>query len=135
MTDFTNLQVYGVPVLTYGLIGITTGVLAYATSIGMGDKLSKTMESISEITANPAGALSEASIGEQSEAKQPATDSNIEALNPFSLETPLEKPSETPIEKPSETPIEKVGGKRRRKKTPKSKKTNKNNKSKKAKLV
>ena len=36
MAEIINFQLYGVPVVTYGLIGLTTAVLAYATSISEG---------------------------------------------------------------------------------------------------
>lgn len=107
MTDFTTLQVFGVPVLTYGLIGLTTGVLAYATSIGMGGSVSKSMESISEITANPMGALADATPPTTPDEPpvESTPDSGIAGLTPVA---------------PEPTP-EKTGGKRRRRKTPKSK--------------
>ena len=100
MSDVTTLQVFGVPVIAYGLVGITTAVLAYATSIGgMGDALSKSAESLTSLTGNPASILGSAT---ESQAPAPAP------------ETPA------PEEKPA-TEEPQTGGKRRRRKTPKSK--------------
>ena len=37
MADFKHVQLYGVPVIAYGMIALTTGVLAYATAVsGLG---------------------------------------------------------------------------------------------------
>jgi hypothetical protein len=117
MANLTTLQVFGVPVLTYGLIGLTTGVLAYATSIDMGDSVSKSMDSISEITANPMGALTDATAI----TSEPASASDEPP--PEQTEMPVESSPDSGVdEQPSATP-EKTGGKRRRRKTPKSKKS------------
>jgi len=102
MSDVTTLQVFGVPVIAYGLVGITTAVLAYATSIGgMGDALSKSAESLTSLTGNPASILGSAT---ESPAPAPAP----------APETPA------PEEKPA-TEEPQTAGKRRRRKTPKSK--------------
>ena len=146
MADFVNLQVYGVPILTYGLIGVTTAVLAYATSIGMGDTISKSMGSLTELTESPMSALSnmnplksEPESKTESKASEPESKTDkasepesktesepeseptgLEGLNPVASEDDAK-------EKPT------TGGKKRRKKTPKSKKGKRKNKSKKAK--
>ena len=146
MADFVNLQVLGVPVLTYGLIGVTTAVLAYATSVGMGDTISKSMESLTEITESPMSALSnmnplsnaesaaESTTTGEEKSPEPAapaaTDSGLEGLNPFASSEGQGEAKEKPAEEP---PKETTGGKKRRKKTPKSKKAKRKNKSKKAK--
>jgi len=149
MADFVNLQVLGVPVLTYGLIGVTTAVLAYATSVGMGDTISKSMESLTEITESPMSALSNmnplsaatgAATGEatgtekspetETPASPAANESGLDGLNPFASSEGEGEAKEKPAEEP---PKETTGGKKRRKKTPKSKKAKRKNRSKKAK--
>lgn len=109
MAEFINLQVFGVPVLTYGLVGVTTAVLAYATSIGMEDTISKTVGSLTEMTANPLGSLSD--------------------VSPLSDKEPNTSPVEEPKPNP-ENPPALTGGKKRRRKTPKAKR--RKNKSKRA---
>ena len=48
MADLTTLQINGTPILMYGLVGITTAVLAYATAGGeFGKFASKTMGELS----------------------------------------------------------------------------------------
>lgn len=152
MADFVNLQVYGVPILTYGLIGVTTAVLAYATSIGMGDTISKSMGSLTELTESPMSALSNMNpLKSETESK---TDKASETENKASEpESKTESEPESKTDKASEPESEPTGleglnpvaseddakekpttgGKKRRKKTPKSKKGKRKNKSKKAK--
>ena len=132
MADFTNLQIYGVPVLTYGLVGLTTGILAYATATNsIGEVISKSLEPISQITESPMTALTNMNpLAEKEE------DTNMEGLNPFA-NTPDVPPTESeqpsadnaPAPAPSETEVK--GGKKRRRRTPKSKKLKRKNKSKK----
>ena len=102
MVDFTNLQVYGVPVVTYLLVGITTGVLAYATSIGGIEKLAESAaKSLGEITETPANVLSSVSSSDEKEPEPP------------------EEVTPTPAP-PSEEEPKMEGGRKRRRKTPKS---------------
>lgn len=142
MAEFINAQVYGVPVLTYGLIGVTTAVLAYATSIGMGDNISKSVGSLSEMTESPMGALSSmnplapASTSEpKTEESEPNTeDSAMAGLNPFaSSEGTGTGEAKENTEQPPPPSGEVKGGKKRNRKSPKSKKTKRRTKSKKAK--
>ena len=127
------MQVYGVPVATYGLVGLTTAVLAYATAIsGGGAAISEAMSSLPAITESPMSALSNMNplspVSDEgaSESSQPetnpetiATDSGLESLNPFASSE----------QKPEEPPAEITGGKKRRRKTPKSKKSKRRGKS------
>jgi hypothetical protein len=95
MANFINMEIYGIPVLTYGLVGITTGVLAYATAMsGVGEKISETVsQGPSEILSN---------------------------INPFqSAEVPIPAPV-PPV--PQEPTPEVTGGKKHRK-TPRHKKS------------
>ena len=97
MANFINMEIYGIPVLTYGLVGITTGVLAYATAMsGVGEKISETVsQGPSEILSN---------------------------INPFSAaEVPIPTPEPEPEPASQEPKPEVTGGKKRRK-TPKHKK-------------
>lgn len=114
MVDFTNLQVYGVPVVTYLLVGITTGVLAYATSIGGIEKVAeKAAKSIGDVTGNPAAVLSDTGPEEPKESEEP--------------EEPKESEESVPAEGEGESP-KTEGGKKRKKNTPKSKYKSKKNK-------
>lgn len=113
MVDFTNFQLYGVPVVTYLLVGITTGVLAYATSIGGIEKVAaKASESLGDITENPASILSKPPslpIPEKSKEEEPSA-------------PPEEnEPSPEIKESNSEELPKSEGGKKRKKHTPKSK--------------
>ena len=115
MVDFTNLQVYGVPVVTYLLVGITTGVLAYATSIGGIEQVAeKAANSLGDVTGNPANVLSNTSSPEEPEEK----------------EAPVEE-SAPPVEESDATEEQpNTGGKKHKKKTPKSKSKTKTKKNK-----
>ena len=114
MADFTNLQIYGVPVITYGLVGLTTAILAYATSISsVGETIANT---VSEATETPLSALSNMNplSGETTDKKE----SIVDRLNPFSSTEGETKPvaTDTNLLVSSET----KGGKNRRKKTSKT---------------
>jgi len=139
MAEFINAQVYGVPVLTYGLIGVTTAVLAYATSIGMGDNISKSLGSLSEMAESPMGALSSmnplAPASAPTGESEPKTeDSAMAGLNPFaSSEGTGTGEAKENTEQPPPPPEEVKGGKKHNRKSPKSKKSKRRTKSKKAK--
>jgi len=127
MAEFINLQVYGVPVLTYGLIGATTAVLAYATYVsGVGETISNvaTTGSLPDSSVGDINPLSAFAPSTTKEAD--ASESVIEDLNPFASsegepkETEEEKESD---EKGTDEPSKTTGGKKGRKST-KSKKRN-----------
>jgi hypothetical protein len=119
MVDFTNLQVYGVPVITYLLIGVTTGVLAYATSIsGIEDVAEKTAKSIGEVTSNPAGVLG--SIEEPAPPAEESAPPAEESAPPAEESAPPAEESAPPAEE-SESSEVKGGNKKHKKRTPKSK--------------
>jgi len=138
MADLLNLQINGTPIMMYGLIGVTTAVLAYATAGGeFGNFASKTM-----------GALSpDALIGDVS-----APSEGLGNLNPFDSKTAESSGTEEPAaateepeneEPANEAPTEesntesgeetKGGKKKRNRKTPKKRKPNKRGKTKKRK--
>jgi hypothetical protein len=140
MADLLNLQINGTPIVMYGLIGVTTAVLAYATAGGeFGNFASKTM-----------GALSpDALIGDVS-----APSEGLGNLNPFDSKTAESSGTEEATEEPekeapeneepaNEAPTEesntesgeetKGGKKKRNRKTPKKRKPNKRGKTKKRK--
>ena len=117
MTDFVNLQVYGVPIATFGLVGITTAILAYTTATsGTVESLTNTLSPV--ISMNPLASISESS-------------SNLSPIeSAFKEGEPTEEPpKEEPLTEalnvaPTEEPTqeENKGGKRRRRKTPKNRK-------------
>ena len=140
MADILNLQINGTPIVMYGLIGVTTAVLAYATAGGeFGNFASKTM-----------GALSPGSL--IGDANQPSE--GLGNLNPFGSKTEetsgteeapaaIEEPTAATEEPANEAPAEesnvasgeetKGGKKKRNRKTPKKRKPNKSGKTKKQK--
>lgn len=119
MSKMLNLQVAGVPLITYGLIGVTTAILAYATlsgGVGNTDTKAEDKSASKDETAEDATKKEGESVKES-----PATEG----------EQPKEGESEPPAPAPEpaaegEQPKdgETTGGKRRRhkRKTPKSKK-------------
>jgi hypothetical protein len=132
MADLLNLQINGTPIVMYGLIGVTTAVLAYATAGGeFGNFASKTM-----------GALSPGSL--IGDANQPSE--GLGNLNPFGskpeetsgTEEATEEPPAATEEPTNEAPAEesniesgeetKGGKKKRNRKTPKKRKPNKRGK-------
>lgn len=128
MAEFINLQVFGVPILTYGLVGVTTAVLAYATSIGMEDTISKTMGALTEMTANPLGSLSNVSPfsdkdKEQGQDKEQDKEQGQDKDKEQESGQGQDKEKEVEEPKPAtENPTELTGGKKKRKrKTPKAK--------------
>jgi hypothetical protein len=132
MSEFINMQVYGVPIATYGLVGLTTAVLAYATAIsGGGEVISEAMKSLPNITESPMTALSNMnplSPSTESTEKSPESKDVLEGLNPFmGSDQPTNEPSDEPPDESSDKPT--TGGKKRRRKTPKSKKSKRRGKS------
>jgi hypothetical protein len=130
MAEFINLQVYGVPVLTYGLIGATTAVLAYATYVsGVGETISNvaTTGSLPDSSVGDINPLSAFAPSTTKEAD--ASESVIDDLNPFASsegepkETEEETESDEKNEKNTDEPTKTTGGKKGRKST-KSKKRN-----------
>jgi hypothetical protein len=107
MTDFVNLQVYGVPIATFGLVGITTAILAYTTATS---GIQNAVETLTDVTTNPVGALSDMNPLAPSE----SVSKEEEPLTTF--ESAFKEEEEEPNR--SE---EVRGGKRRRRKTPKRK--------------
>ena len=96
MSNIANVQIFGVPIVAYGLIAVTTGVLAYATAAG----------ALTESVSNPPSLLT--SIVE--------TPTN--AIN--SIVASPEEPAAA--EEPSAPPADQVtGGKKHKRKTPKLK--------------
>ena len=118
MTEFINLQVYGVPIATFGLVGITTAILAYTTATS---GVQNTIESITDVAENPVSSLSNlnpiASL-----VPSPSPSSNEESQNPLESLFNEEKPT---------TQDEVRGGKRVHRKTPRHKKSKNNSRTKK----
>ena len=123
MSEFINLQIYGVPVLTYGLIGTTTAILAYATYIsGLGETISNTattgsLPESSLGSINPLSAFTPITASTENDKSKP--DSIIENLNPFASSEG--EPKEPSTGEENEPPKTSGGGKKRKRKTPKSK--------------
>ena len=133
MAEFINLQVYGVPVVTYGLVGLTTAVLAYATFISdMGGKMPESLANITESpmaslsNMNPLASLSEISTESKSESESsfPAGLGNLTPFPSAEKEPGLEEPAKQEESSNPENQFAglKGGKERRRRKTPKSKK-------------
>lgn len=106
MTDFVNLQVYGVPIATFGLVGITTAILAYTTATS---GIQNAVETLTDVTTNPVGALSDMNPLAPSE----SVSKEEEPLTTFESAFKEE-------EEPNRSE-EVRGGKRLRRKTPKRK--------------
>jgi hypothetical protein len=130
MSEIVNFQIYGVPVVTYGLIGLTTAVLAYATSISEGGEvMSGAMKSLPSVSMpsislpeNPMKSISSMNpfaspTGEEKKSPTENAEPSLEGLNPF--------PSSEEPKPESEV----KGGKKRRRRTPRSKKPSRKNKS------
>ena len=115
-SNIINLQVAGIPVITYGLIGVTTAVLAYATvSGGLGDMAAKSVGLVTTPAAGPDASVGK-SEGKSEDIGKEDTDESPSAAN--------EEPAET-----EPKPADEVKGGNRRKhqrRTPKSKKHNNN---------
>ena len=110
MSNIVNLQVAGIPIITYGLIGMTTAVLAYATvSGGLGDMAAK---SIGLVGAPPSS----------DEGQKSVSDKLGESLLPKEEGEPAKE--EGREDKGEEAAAEVKGGKRRKHKrrTPRAKK-------------
>ena len=87
------MQVYGVPMITYGLIGLTTAVLAYATATSdLGNVVSKAASSLTKVTENPVGAFTSNESAPASDSAQ--TETALEGLNPFANDKSGEEPKE-----------------------------------------
>jgi len=106
MVDFTNLEFYNEPLISYALVGITTVVLAYATSLSGKEKVAAAEKAVESVAANPLTPIGNPFNAEPDESKK-------EEPNPT---------SEEPKDVNSESPPKITGGKKRRQKTPRSKK-------------
>jgi hypothetical protein len=103
MIDIMNFQLFGFPVLIYGMMGVTAGALTYATVLASSDDKPN--------TSTPAPAV------------QPTPEQNTSLLPniPSSIPNPFATPA------PPQTPFG-TGGKRRKNKTAKSSRSTKRNK-------
>ena len=127
MTEIINLQIYGVPIVMYGLVGITTGVLAYATYVSeAGDVIAK---SLTDLTENSMTSLSNINsvTNEKSELD---VNSIVPELGIMNNESKDDSPSESKNEmsianltSSSEPEPEKKTGGRKRRKSPRIKNT------------
>jgi hypothetical protein len=106
----SNITFNGIPILTYGLIGVTTVLLTY--SVFSDD--SKPQESLSK-ESGIAGLLTfPTQSGEETPKKEEETPKKEEET-PTKEETPI-KPEETPINTPDKegASVGMIGGKRKR---------------------
>ena len=140
MADLLNLQINGTPIVMYGLIGVTTAVLAYATAGGeFGNFASKTMGALSPNAligdvSGPSEGLGnlnpfDSKTAESSGTEEPAADTE-EPTNEAPTNDEPAKEAELNAESGEET---KGGKKKHNRKTPKNRKPNKRGKTKKRK--
>jgi hypothetical protein len=136
MADLLNLQINGTPIIMYGLIGVTTAVLAYATAGGeFGNFASKTMGALSpNALIGPSEGLGNLNPYDSKTAESSGTEEATEEPEneaPENEEPANEAPTE---ESNTESGEETKGGKKKRnRKTPKKRKPNKRGKTKKRK--
>ena len=133
MADLTTLQINGTPILMYGLVGITTAVLAYATAGGeFGKFASKTMGELSTnsligTVSSPAAELGNLNpfSSKTDEAKEESTapPAEEEAPPPPAEEEAPPPPTEGESSMQVETGEETKGGKKSNRKTPRRKST------------
>jgi hypothetical protein len=107
MSNLINMEIYGVPIITYGLVGVTTAILAYATAVsGVSEKITESTSSETTSLPNPVEMLSN--------------------MNPISSFMP-ESVSEPASNSSSSEPV--VQGGKKHRKTPRHKKSKKHGKS------
>ena len=101
MADFLNLQINGVQIAMYSMVGLTTAVLAYATAGGALESFAaKTMGALSP--ASLMGSESVAALGNLTPFGSSPEDKEPEEKQEETQETPEEKQEDT-----QETPEEK----------------------------
>jgi hypothetical protein len=116
MPSLVNHQIGGIPVIAYGLIAITTGIIAYATVS------SENADKSANKTSNSSSSSSEES-SKPKEESSPKTEESVPTSNPSPLSTLSTLSSPSPLSTPAPNLEETKGGKRQQKrKTPKSKK-------------
>jgi outer membrane biosynthesis protein TonB len=126
MASLINLQMNGGPVILYGLVGITTAVLAYATAGGaFGNAISNAKESLESVS--PAAALAGLSPFNSTPEQEQSTPVEEPEPEPEPVTEP-DAPPPTEDETPPQEGEIKGGKKKRHKKTPRKRAQNKRNK-------
>jgi hypothetical protein len=115
MADLMNMQIYGLPLATYGMVGLTTGILAYVTAAnGISDKIADAAKSVTDMAEKSITDIT-ATATEKEDTAPPKEEETTE-------EAPPKEENEAPLNE------ETTGGKKNRSFRKKSKKTKGNRK-------